>query len=979
MEHENEENLDLRWRENPLFAVQNSLPSINHTVMFELIKSMGFFSIYVDLLQCFHLDRQCKELERLVKHITFETTAADVKFLLEVWWEMMKGRREVEDNCDKFFADKCVYFIQRPSESLSQASKRFKPDPDIASSSMCMLCILFQALKDIKENINSSELCFFAISNCLDIIYTRFLLDHPVYFPVEVKLQTIAQAVSLRKINNRLEGVELTQAILESQRDLAATLSPAEAKSSGMTLDQAMQIALEILCAWNSKGLLKIPNNGHSAALIRLKDSLCRVLKSTKLSNTFENKSTLNCFIKTLEALHMSLSFTVPECPTSDIANVAMAIMDGNLTGFQDLPKYFASVLSHMFQDTEWLSCIERNKNKFQQKDIVMALVASLVTKCQRNESVNHCKKLKDITVDIFSQLPLPEKNAAIADVLAMSNKGLHGFLNSAVIAGFNEELNLAFNCIIQSDTKSSLSSAVFSVAGVAFQNPEATMRRCCHMAIVDLKAHTLIAQILQQLSGLSSSFKYCTGDNMVKEQDLLCRCLHDTVWNKLSSPQEEEQFLIFLTTLMDPVIYGQNGDVQSFLPPEKAVCAFILPYLSSLSPKACRLELCLQLLQSALAPTTFDVGSQWIMNCSPFALLYCLAQLLNNCSRCWEQPLESEILLALESKELLKSVLASLGTIVGQEVALAPGTWSRAISWLYEKVKELDWTVRFHLKVVWGEHFKFEVPESLMAVCDLSEQEWSSLIQPQYGQGTGLLAWLECCCLSDYIQDTMLRSLSLNLNNPEDVNMFSKGLLVAVTQILPWCTCREWVRLLNVLDELLQSDKLYVPYSVEYVDYLPLLDLYSFAGELRMSVFLLRIFQLLCGCSCADWLPLRAWSHVGKLYATAVQRIISSLKDKIPLKSTTASGTHSQEILFVMTQLYCHVVHVQVMMPGQPEPLFLCALDILSQYDAVLAAYPKSSTALQTANTKHFFTTITDNLQCKDMKHVLHQKIAGL
>ncbi|XP_062872734.1 gem-associated protein 4 [Trichomycterus rosablanca] len=992
LEYKNEENLDIRWRENPLFAVQNSLPSINHTLMFELIKSMGFFSIYVELLQCFEPDRQCKELERLVKHVTSETTEADVKFLLEVWWELMRGRREAEDNCDQMFAANCVHLIQRPPDCSSQASKRFKPDPDLALSTTCIVSILFQALKDIKENINSSELCFFALSNCLDMLYTNFLLDHPVIVPVEVKLQNIAHAVSLRKRNNLLEEVELTQAILESLRDLSAILSPAQSKPSGITLIQAMQTALEIICAWDIKGLLIIPTNDQSALLIRLKDSLCRVLKSMNLPTLFENlnenKQTINSLKKTLEDLQtLSLSFTVPTCPASDMAKIAVAIMDGSLNGFQDLPKLCASNMSHVFQDTEeWLSCIERNKSKFQRKDLVMALVASLITKFQSNASVNHCKKLKDITVDIFSQLPLPEKNAAISDVLAMSNKGLHGFLTSPVIAGFDEELNLAFNCIIQSDAKSSLSSAVFAVARVAFQNPEATMRRCCHMAVVNLGAHTLLAQILQQLSGLSSSFRDCTG-TIIKEQDLLCRCLQDTVWNKLSSHQEEDQFLCFLTALMEPNIYGQNGEKLSFLPPEKAVRAFVLPYLSSISPKACSFELCLRLLQSALAHTSVDNATQWIMNCSPFALLYCLAQLLNNCSRCWEQPLESEIALSFESKELLISVLTVLGKTVGQEVALAPGTWSRAISWLYEKVEELDWTVRFHLKVVWGEHFKFEVPSSLMAVCDLSEWEWSALILPQYGQGTGLLAWIECCCLSDHIQDTMLDSLSLNLHNSEDVSMFSKGLLVAVTQVLPWCTASEWVRLLKVLHELLQSDKLYVPYSIEYVDYLPLLDLYSFACDLRMSVFLLRIFQLLCGCSCADWLPLRAWAHVGRLYATAVRGIINSLKDKVPLQSTTTSPnsptegtrTHSKEVLFVMTQLYCHVLHVQVMIPGQPEPLFLCALDILSHYEAVLAAYPKSSTALQIANTKHFLTTITDNLQCRDMKHVLHQKIAGL
>lgn len=67
--------------------------------------------------------------------------------------------------------------------------------------------------------------------------------------------------------------------------------------------------------------------------------------------------------------------------------------------------------------------------------------------------------------------------------------------------------------------------------------------------------------------------------------------------------------------------------------------------------------------------------------------------------------------------------VLTTLGQVVGAEVAAAPSSWSRALFWLYNKMEELDWTVRFHLKPVWGEHFKNEVPSSLLTVCDLPEQ----------------------------------------------------------------------------------------------------------------------------------------------------------------------------------------------------------------------------------------------------------------
>lgn len=76
-----------------------------------------------------------------------------------------------------------------------------------------------------------------------------------------------------------------------------------------------------------------------------------------------------------------------------------------------------------------------------------------------------------------------------------------------------------------------------------------------------------------------------------------------------------------------------------------------------------------------------------------------------------------------MDTKELLVSVLTILGKVLGSEVASNPNKWSRALFWLYSNMEELDWTVRFYLKPVWGDHFKNEVPSSLLAVCDLPEQ----------------------------------------------------------------------------------------------------------------------------------------------------------------------------------------------------------------------------------------------------------------
>lgn len=233
----------------------------------------------------------------------------------------------------------------------------------------------------------------------------------------------------------------------------------------------------------------------------------------------------------------------------------------------------------------------------------------------------------------------------------------------------------------------------------------------------------------------------------------------------------------------------------------------------------------------------------------------------------------------------------------------------------------------------------------------------------PQYGQGTGLLAWMECCAISDSLQSTMMSHLSVDQHQLDHVIMFSKGLLLALTQTLPWCSLSEWTRLLSVLFELISTGCLYVPFSLEYVEYLPLLDLRRFACELRLSVFMLRAFQLLCGSSCSHWLSADGWAHVGRLYSHAVKEMINLVRVKLPLPPPGASAlpktpastetspssssvsfpnipkaseeddkdpdnsssvnkesqveeeelVPSQEVLFVLSQLFCHVQHVQV------------------------------------------------------------------
>ncbi|KAJ8369258.1 hypothetical protein SKAU_G00092860 [Synaphobranchus kaupii] len=985
LEMEEGKDIDSAWRENPFFSMQNSFPQINRVVLYELIKSMGFSQIYVELLLCFPPAVLSLELARLVEHITAEGTSEDAQLLLEVWWDLWKASGRQEQALDQLFRSQCSHYTTPCSELSSQ---HVGPGPNQALTFPCVPSILFGAIEEMKSHIMSSDVCCFALSISLDSFYTSFLLDHVENTSPELYLQSLSRAVCMRERQASMEGGDLTEIIKEAQRELAATHRPSQFRPRGISLMDAVRTLLAICQAWGERGLLKTPEGeGPQKTALSLNGSLHRVIKAMEEHTATEtlteaerrDMDELRCTLRNLAG-----SLSVPDllCNSLDMARVVVTIIDQRLERHQDLTRLFASEVNWTVGGNEWISCLKRNKDAFLHKDLVLKLLSILVAKCQTDTDIMQCKMLKEIILDIFSELPLPGKNETLAAVLSSwGKKGLTGSLPLAVSEGFSEELNLSFNSLIQSRAEYTLGLAVSAVARVALQDPEATLSRCCHMAVMNLGAESLLAQVLQQLPGLIYPQYSGVEGQSLAGGELLCSCLQEAVHGKLATPQEEGQFLNFLADLMRlNVVTDAKEEGISLLPPEKVVCTFVLPYLSESTPRTCSLELCLRVLHSALKQEARIGSAHWMMSCSPFPLLATLCQLLSDSYACWEEPVEGSRCVSIESKSLLVVALKVIDGVVGREVAAAPGVWSRAVFWLHSKLEALDWTVYFNLKSILGGHFKNEVPCSLFAVCKLSDREWSGLELLQYGQGTGLLAWVECCCMPG-LCEIMLSSLALDQNCPDQVTMFGKGLLVAVVQTLPWCTGEEWRTLLGMLGELLESSRLYVPYSLEYVDFLPLLDLRAFACELRLSALLLRVFQLLCGVSCADWLPARGWVHVGHLYASAVRENIASIKGKLPVPPPVRPRDPSagQEGLFVLIQLYCHVLHVLVMLPSGTEPLFLCALEILTVYQSLTDTYPTSSSSLNRKNTRHFLTTLTDNLESAEMRAALHQKIAQL
>nr|XP_061797410.1 gem-associated protein 4-like [Nerophis lumbriciformis] len=1002
LSRENGEDLEAAWKENTFFPLEKPLPEVSHTVLMELIKSLSAADIFAHFLLCLPRHQMCSELERVREHVKSSPVGEDdVQFFLELWWQLWKGSVE-KDNVEVLFAERVAHLTSQPASLTHPAAKRPKLDLSALPHNTDVLDILLHTLTDLNDFILKPEHGIRALSNCLDALYTTFLTDPSVFIPIKDKIVFLSKAMSVRENTNKM-GSALIE---EAQRDLRASYTQSQFQPGRLSFSEALKSVTALTQFWHDQRLLEACSSSPSTyTAFRLQQSIHRISRLLEEADmTGEGEDEKN----QLRSLLASMTFPVFESSTEMSMRVAMTIISHQLEDYQGVTVLFASEESWLAHEEQWLDCLEKNQTAFQQCDTLVQLASTLINRLQSERfKVCQCKRLLKVVTAVFTSLCLEEKNTVLAAILQLSSKGFFGCAGSSdLIASFEQELNMAFNCIIQGGggapkAEGNLSTAVSLVARVAFQNPEATLRSCCHSAIFNKGAFTLMSKILQQLPGLSVvTGQTEKGHERRKPKRLLCRILQEVVSARSLSDNEKDQLLKFVALLMVPVSMSER-EYHSLLSPQELVNTFVLSNLCLAGDNA-DLDLGLQLLKAALSVDVQEVASSsshWVMDCSPFPLLYILAQLLDQALRCWEQPPEVAVhRWSMDTKELLASTLSTVAQVVGVQVENAPSRWSRALFWLHDKMKGLDWTVYFYLKPVWGQHFKNEVPSSLLAVCDLPEQEWSGVNLPQYGQGTGLLAWMECCALSDSLRSTMLSCLALDQSKWEHLGMFSKGLLVALTQVLPWCSIPQCSRLIGALKELITSGRLHVPFSLEYVEFLPLLDLRRFSYELCLSVLMLRVLQLLCGSSCSHWLTGDAWAHVARLYAHIVRELMNSLRAKLALPTSgTLTGSPkeqsslkdeahiveqvpSQEVLFVLGQVFCHVQHIQVMMPGgQSEPLFLSSLEILSHYQAIMGTFPKSSSSLENENTKYFFYTITENLENQEMKSVLQQKIAQL
>ncbi|XP_068124704.1 gem-associated protein 4 [Hyperolius riggenbachi] len=977
--------IDRKWREDVFFPVGSMMPKINHAVLFELLKATKAADIFAELLLALPAKYCVDEASLLLNHICEETSTEDVAFFLDVWWEIMKGHKHKQDETVDIFSVVASQYLSKSIDELSQSSKRFKPDPEqVLSQPDNILEVFLKGLHKIGPCIDDIRLKCCTIANLSDLLCSSAFLERECgYLPIKQYLGKLVEVICF----GNLKAKDLhPQSYLSQVKEAERIVQCGSTTSRFRLLQEAQHLGLnllkDLLDRW-AEELHNYINNIEDTTYecYRMKSSIASLQKSLiDIIETCpaEQSQNISRLAQCISSLHEKTAAAQIKSTTNDadvMAAVAMNIIDNRMDRYEEVCFFFASEIAWAFTE-KWFNCLIASKDLFREPDLIFKLLETVdvATSKQSNLNIKQIKKCSTVILDLYCELPLGKMNDVLIKVLSKWGKDGLSHCVTAFTDRFQEELNTTFNQISQNAADY---NPVSRVARLALLNPEQVVCKACHFAVSNLGAHIFLAKILTSLPALG--VRDCS--QAETSVSLLCQCLMETCWGKFTSDKEESQFLCLLAYLMGS---PESADVRvSLLQPAEVVRTFVLPYILD---EYIHIKICLNILHKALnVENPIDLsGKHWVMSCSPFPLIMSLCKLLNSYSRCWQHA-DKPYCLTLGSKELVIEILNQISTVILSETDSSSETWNKSLFWLHRKMEQLDWVVQLRLKPIFGEHFKNEVPASLFEVCKLSEKEWTTLDLPEYGPGTGLLAWMECCCISEEMKDQMLSLLCVNIADPEEVNLFSKGFLVAMVQVFPWCSSSECKLFSEVVRSLLQKQLLHVPYSLEYVQYMPLLNLRPFASNLQFSVLLLRGFQLLCSSSCSNWLTLDGQKHIARLYSGCISDLLDRVKQQlsdlsIHLQKDRREPDYVQEALFIYNQVFCHVLHVIAMMPENTcEPLFFLALEILSLYETLSASDTSKNSLLRQANERHFLKSITENVSNDHHRATLMQKINKL
>uniref|UniRef100_S4RNF5 Gem (nuclear organelle) associated protein 4 n=1 Tax=Petromyzon marinus TaxID=7757 RepID=S4RNF5_PETMA len=990
------------------FPINHMMPMINRTFLFELVKDLQAAAEFAQLMNLLPADVCARETKHFLAHVLKDAVEADVALLLDVWRGILlhAGCKKTEGELEKAFEDNL-----KPASpelvDICPAAKRPKKDNDCgvvldASNSNDIPAYFIESLFKIAGEIVAPVHKYEALANFADTLFKSALHQKGLDLwglPVEEYVDKVGVLMHLRGFKMSRDHNSTVEQVREVENEVYNNHSGGVLRLDVCQLNRYLKSFCELLEAWK-EGLCIIQEDQPVASRAavesyRMVDSLRRLCSVMSLNVSVSEDPVTTSGAISFEPLPLSniLAQLEPthtwQVPDNVQLLVATTMVDRKMRRHQDVCELMIARVDWAIKEERWMQCLKKNISRLNTPQLVLALArtfAKVIAQLKgglASESLLllKAKRLKESLVSTFSVLAPAGCNEVLRTVVEETGgDGLGVERLEALAEDFAMDMNLVFNCITDTSSGDGLSRAICTVGTAALLAPRATVNEICRQAVTNVGAPSIMAQVLLGLPALAMPVKNSRGDSL----SMLLDCLSTRTLGQLSTEKEERQFVEFLRALT----LSPQQSSHPLISPAEILNTFVLPYLQE---QGSILEFALKIF-SQILNIEGATKRHWLMDCSPFPIIMCLSQQLERrkVCRCPDglQTGEGEHAV-MEIKSHLMEVLAQVCVIVQNAMSVETTDWARSVDWLDHSVASMDWSVRLHLLPILSPQRKACAPEVLFGVCKLPDARWErcrSEDSSLYGPGTGLLAWIECCRVSDGLAEQMIKSLHVDQTQPEEVNLFSKGFLLVVTQILPECTLTEWRRVVRVMCRLLEARVLHVPVTLEYVQFLPLTDLRPFSVALRVSQLLLRVFQLLCGSSCAGWLSHAGWAHAVSLAAGTfvdMMREFGTRRSNAAPRGTCegVAGVSSPEgIGFAACQLFCHALHIMAMVKvDHCESLFLAALEILSTVEGARGAADSSCSTLEQANQKQFLEAIAENAAVPEHRATLLQKISQL
>ncbi|CAM9963050.1 unnamed protein product [Lampetra fluviatilis] len=1000
------------------------MPLINRTFLFELVKDLQAAAEFAQLMNLLPADVCAHETKHFLAHVLKDAAEADVALLFDVWRGILlhAGCKKPEGELEKAFQDN-LKPASPESVDICPAAKRPKKDNDcgvvlekdvgassvalvsepIASNSNDIPAYFIESLFKIAGKIVAPVHRYEALANFADTLFKSALHQKGLDLwglPVEEYVDKVGVLLHLRGFKMSRDHNSTVEQVREVENEVYNNHSGGVLRLDVCQLDRYLKSFCELLEAWK-EGLCVIQEEQPVASRAavesyRMVDSLRRLCSVMSLNVSVSEDPVTTSDAVSFETLPLSgiLAQLEPthtwQVPDNVQLLVATSMVDRKMRRHQEVCELMIARVDWAIKEERWMQCLKKNISRLNTPQLVLALAktfAKVIAQLKGGRASESllllkAKRLKESLLSTFSALAPAGRNEVLRTVVEETGgDGLGVERLDALAEDFAMDMNLVFNCITDTSSGDGLSRAICTVGTAALLAPRATVNEICRQAVTNVGAPSIMAQVLLGLPALAVPVKNSRGDSL----SMLLDCLSTRTLGQLSTEKEERQFVEFLRALtLSP---QQSSD--PLISPAEILNTFVFPYLQE---QGSILEFALNIFSHILnIEGTKSCVQHWLMDCSPFPIITCLSQQLERrkVCRCPDglQTGEGEHA-AMEIKSKLMEVLAQLCAIVQNAMSVETTDWVRSVDWLDHSVASMDWSVRLHLLPILSPQRKACAPEVLFGVCKLPDAQWERCCSEDssaYGPGTGLLAWIECCRVSDGLAEQMIKCLHVDQTQPEDVNLFSKGFLLVVTQILPECTLAEWRRVVRVMCRLLEARVLHVPVTLEYVQFLPLTDLRPFSVALRVSQLLLRVFQLLCGSSCAGWLSHAGWAHAGKVKVEVdAKSKDGKAQGRVSVETETCEGVAGvsapEGIGFAACQLFCHALHIMAMVKiDHCESLFLAALEILSTVEGARGAADSSCSILEQANQKQFLEAIAENAAVPEHRATLLQKISQL